>query len=272
MKCRILFLGDAVGVPGCAMYQKYIPKLREQFKINAVIVNGENSAPDGKGITPKVMNSFKHMGINLVTSGNHIWRKKEIYAYLAQNKDLLRPANFPGSCPGTGVATFKVGDFTIGVINVQARNFMRELVDDPFRTVDSALTFLKSKTNIIVVDFHGETTAEKAALAYYLDGRVSAVVGTHTHVQTADERILPHGTAFITDLGMAGAVDSLIGMKKENIIASTMSQMPTRFDVEKEGPMQVCGVWIEIDSVTGKATQIERVRIIDEQLDLNISD
>ncbi len=266
MNCRVLLLGDAVGAPGCAMYQKYIPKLREQFNINTVIVNGENSAPDGKGITPKVMSFFKHIGIDLVTSGNHIWRKKEIYTYLAHNKDLLRPANFPGSSPGTGVGIIKAGDFSIGVINVQARTFMRELVDDPFRTVDSALTFLKTKTNIILVDFHGETTAEKAALAYYLDGRVSGVVGTHTHVQTADERLLPGGTAFITDLGMAGAVHSLIGMKKDNIINSIITQMPTRFEVEKEGPMQLCGVWIEIDALTGKALRIERVKIIDDHL------
>lgn len=267
--CRILMLGDAVGAPGRAMYQKYIPKIKEKYSIDAVIVNGENSANDGKGITSKIMKFFNHIGVNMVTTGNHIWRKRDIYSYLESNSDLLRPANFPSCCPGKGVGVFEVNGFTIGVINLIGRSFMRDQVDDPFRAADSIITFLKPKTNIILIDFHAETTAEKAAFAYYMDGRVSGVVGTHTHVQTSDERIMPRGTAFITDLGMAGAVHSLIGMKKENIISSTLSQMPTRFEVETEGPMQICGVWIEVDSKTGHAVAIERVRIIDEELKLD---
>jgi metallophosphoesterase (TIGR00282 family) len=269
MNIKVLMLGDAVGAPGRAMYQKYIPKLKREKNIDFVVVNGENSASDGKGITPKIMGSFKHIGVDVVTSGNHIWRKRDIYNYIGQHKDLLRPANFPSSSPGVGMTLMPVKDYMIGVINLQARVFMRELVDDPFKVADSLLTFLKTKTPIILVDFHGEATSEKAALAYYLDGRVSAVVGTHTHVQTADERILPHKTAFITDLGMAGAVHSLIGMKSDNIIQSMINQMPTRFEVEKEGPMQMTGVCIEIDTQTGHASSIERIKIVDDALSLN---
>lgn len=267
--CKILMLGDAVGAPGRAMYQKYIPKLKEKYNINAVIANGENSANDGKGITIKVMNAFKNIGINVVTTGNHVWRKKEIYSYLDSNNDLIRPANFPSCCPGKGVTTFEVDGFTIGVINLQARTFMQQQVEDPFRTADSILTYLKPRTNIIVIDFHGEATAEKAAFAYYMDGKVSAVVGTHTHVLTADERILPKGTAFITDLGMSGAIDSLIGMKAGNIINSIITQMPTRHEIETIGPMQLCGAIIEINSKTGKAEKIEGIRIVDEDLSLD---
>lgn len=269
MKIRILCLGDIVGVPGRALFQKHINRLRQELNIDAVIVNGENCAHDGRGITPKIMNFFKHHKVAVVTSGNHIFQKRDIYHYLTEHKDLLRPINFPASCPGTGVTTFTIGDITVGVINVQGRIFMREFVSCPFRAVESALTFLKSRTNIILVDMHAEATSEKVGIALYFDGQVSAVVGTHTHVQTADERILPGGTAFITDLGMSGALQSMIGMKKEVILHNMLTQMPMKFEVETKGPMILTGALIEIDSATGKATHIERVKVLDTDLHFN---
>lgn len=268
MILRILFIGDVVGAPGRAMLQKHINHIRQQYQIDATIVNGENSA-DGRGITGRIMESFKHLKIDVVTSGNHIWDKKDIVPYLQAHDDLLRPANFPSVCPGVGVNIITVKDQPIAVINVQGRVFMKEHLDCPFKTVDSILTFLRDKTKTILVDFHAETTAEKAALAHYLDGRVSALVGTHTHVQTADERILPNGTAFISDLGMCGALNSSLGMKLDSIIQHFITQMPTRFIVETEGPMLLNGVWIEIDTTVGKALKIERIAIIDEQIHID---
>ena len=267
-RTKLLFIGDVCGIGGRAMLQKHLPALKEKYKATGIIVNGENSAGDGRGITSRIMRFFKHIGADLVTSGNHIWAKKDIFNYLTANTDLLRPANFPSGCPGPGLSTFMAGEILVGVLNLQARVFMREQVSCPFRAADSALTFLRTKTNIILVDFHGETTSEKAALANYLDGRVSAVVGTHTHVQTADERILPNGTAFITDVGMVGPLDSVIGVKKELIIEQILTQMPVRFQMQNEGPMVLSGVCIEIDNDTGKALMIERIRCIDDHLNI----
>lgn len=265
---RVLMLGDIIGVPGRAMLQKHLPHLKKQYNADVVIVNGENSSSDGKGITPRIMHFFKHIGVDVVTSGNHIWQKRDIYQYLHNNKDLLRPANFPSSCPGTGATVITVNGHMLAVVNIQGRSFMRELVSCPFRAADSLLTYLTPKTRAIIVDFHTETTSEKGALAYYLDGKISALVGTHTHVQTADERILPQGTAFITDLGMAGAVNSIIGVKKDALIQSIITQMPVRFEVEEQGPFSLTGVCIEIDPATGKSNSIERIRIVDDALTL----
>lgn len=268
MNIRILIIGDVVGAPGRVMLQKHINRLREQYSVDATIVNGENSA-DGKGITPRIMEYFKHLKVDVVTSGNHIWDKKDIIPYMHSNTDLIRPANFPSGVPGVGVKLIQVKDQTVAVVNMQGRIFMKEHIECPFRTMDSILTYLKDKTSAILVDFHAETTAEKACFGYYLDGRVSAVVGTHTHVQTADERVLARGTAFITDLGMVGALDSSLGMKKEPIIQQFMTQMPTRYTVETEGPMLLCGVCIEIDTTTGAAIKIERIRLVDNQIQID---
>lgn len=262
---RILFLGDIVGAPGRAMFQKHISTLKKQYAIDAVIVNGENSS-NGRGITSRIVKFFRHNGANVVTSGNHIWRYREITDYLTNHDDLLRPENYPTSCPGSGITTFDCKGVTVGVINLQGRVFMRDHLNCPFLTADTAVRYLQSKTNVMVVDFHAEATSEKMGLGFYLDGRVSAVVGTHMHVQSADERILPKGTAFISDLGMAGAINSMLGMKKEPIIRNFLTQMPVKFEVETEGPMQLCGAWVEIDTKTGKALAIERVRIIDKEL------
>jgi 2',3'-cyclic-nucleotide 2'-phosphodiesterase len=263
---RMLLLGDIVGNPGVAMFQKHVASLKKLHKIDGIIVNGENSAVNGRGITPPIVQRLKEAGADIITSGNHIYNNKEIYQYLAENKDLLRPANFPSSCPGVGVTTFMCKGYKVGVINVQGRVFMRELLECPFKTTLSLLTFLRSQTQCIIVDFHAETTAEKAAFAYYFDGKVSAIVGTHTHVQTADERILPGGTAYITDLGMAGALHSSIGMKKEPIIEQFLTQMPQKFIVDTQGPMVLSGIWVELDVHSGKATHIERIRIIDNDI------
>lgn len=268
MKLRILFIGDVVGAPGRAMLQKHINELRQKYQIDATIANGENSA-DGRGITPRIMDYFKHLKVDIVTSGNHIWDKKDIVPYFQTHKDLLRPANYPSECPGTGVAIFQVKGYAVAIINVQGRVFMKEHLDCPFKTVASLLTYVRDKTNIIFVDLHAETTAEKACMAYYFDGKISGIVGTHTHVQTADERVLPGGTAFITDLGMVGALDSSLGMKTDSIIHHFISQMPTRFVVERQGPMLLNGAVIEVDTATGLATQIERIRIVDAELHID---
>jgi metallophosphoesterase (TIGR00282 family) len=211
------------------------------------------------------MRFFKHNGVDVVTSGNHIWRQKDIYPYLNENKDLLRPANYPSSCPGTGVTLFNCKGYEIGVINLQGRIFMRENLDCPFKTAETALSYLRSRTNIIFVDFHAEATSEKMGLGFYLDGKVSGLVGTHTHIQTADERILPNGTAYISDLGMAGSLNSMIGMKKDVVISHLLTQMPTKFEVETSAPYIMTGVYIDVDQATGKAVNIKRVKIIDNQ-------
>lgn len=265
---RILLVGDVVGPLGCAVFQKHIGSIKAEYEVDGVILNGENSSGDGRGITPRVVKFFRHNGVDVVTSGNHIWAKKEIYPYLNQHKDLLRPANFPNVCPGSGVTTFTVGNHTIGVMNLQGRVFMHQQVDCPFKAAESLITFLKSKTNIIFVDFHAETTSEKIGLGHFLDGRVSGIVGTHTHVQTSDERILPKGTAFITDLGMCGALNSMIGMKVEPIVTNFITQMPQKYFVENTPPAIMCGVIIDVDPTNGKALNIFRIKITDKDITL----
>ena len=272
MYSSVLLLGDVCAAPGRAIFQKHIARLREKYKADAVIVNGENSASTGKGITSRIVHFFKHHGVNVITSGNHIWAQKEIYGYLQEHRDLLRPANFPTGCPGVGVTTFEVRGVTVGVINLQARTFMREFVNCPFRTAESLITYLRPKTNVILVDFHGEASSEKMGLAYFLDGQVSAVVGTHTHVLTADERILPGGTAYITDLGMAGSLNSMIGMKKEPIIQHLITQMPIRFEVDGTPPLVLSGVCVRIDTESGKALSIELIKVIDSDIHLDTHD
>lgn len=266
---RILMLGDVVGNTGRTMLQKHLKQIREQYKIDVAIVNGENSNANGRGITARIAKFFKHNGIDVVTTGNHIWDQKDIYQYLADNDDVIRPANFPSECPGKGFTTVNCDGVEVAVVNMQGRVFMREDLDCPFKVMDSLLTYLKHKTKIIVVDFHAETTAEKLAFGYYLDGKVSCVVGTHTHVPTADERVLPNGTAYVTDLGMGGSLHSLIGFKKDAIIEKFKSQMPTRFMVETEPPVVMTGIWVEIDTRNGKALQIQRVKVVDEELSMN---
>lgn len=266
---KILAFGDVVGELGCATFQKHAGKLKKQFKADFIIVNGENSCNTGRGISPKLVAFFKHNGADLVTSGNHIWGSKDIVEYLENhNNDVLRPANFPSQCPGKGLALLEKDGFTLAVMNLQGRVFMRELLDCPFKAADSMLTYIKSKTNLILIDFHAETSSEKMGFAHYLDGRVTAVVGTHTHVQTADERVLPNGTAFITDLGMCGALNGMLGMRKEIIIRHLITQMPQKFIVDNCPPAVISGVCITADVQTGLAINIERFRVIDNEITL----
>lgn len=269
---RIACIGDVVGVTGRSMFQKHIAALKQAERLDAIIVNGENSSLQGRGITSRIVRSFRNHGADIVTSGNHIWYKKEIYGYLQQHQDLLRPANFPSGAPGVGVTTFTCKGHTIGVINVQGRVFMKEQLEDPFRTVESLISYLKHKTRIIIVDMHAEVTSEKMAMGHFLDGKVTGVVGTHTHVQTADERILPGGTAFITDLGMVGSLNGMLGMKKEPILQSFLTQMPTQFSVDTSLPVVMSGVIIHADVETGMANQIRRIRIIDNELVVDAAD
>jgi len=263
---RVVFLGDIVGQPGCLMLQKWAAKLKEQHKADALIVNGENACNSGKGISPRLVRLFKECGVDVITSGNHIWYKREIYTTLNEREDILRPANYPSDCPGKGYTIFEVQDCSVAVINLQGTIFMKEKLAPPLRTVESLLTFLQSKTNIIFVDFHAEATSEKQCMAFFLDGKVSGVFGTHTHVQTSDERILPKGTAFITDVGSTGAMNSVIGDKFDIIVRHFLTQMPIKFEVETVGPMALCGVVVEVDPETGKTCKIERIRLVDEEI------
>lgn len=265
---RVLLLGDIVGIPGRFMLQKHLRKLQEEYNIDATIVNGENSNNNGRGITSRIVEFFLHNGVDVVTSGNHIWDQSEIYEYMKTNHQVLRPINFPAECPGVGVTTINCNGALIAIVNVQGRVFMKEHVDCPFKAMDTVLAYLKHKTNIVIVDFHAEATAEKVCFGYYLDQRVSCVVGTHTHIPTADERILPGGTAYVTDLGMAGALNSSIGMEKEAVIKKFKTQMPVKFIVDTQPPFVMTGVWVEIDKETGKAVQIQRVKVIDEELQI----
>jgi 2',3'-cyclic-nucleotide 2'-phosphodiesterase len=266
---RVLFIGDVVGALGRAMFAKHIAPIKVQYAADAIIVNGENSAPSGRGITPKNVQFFKNHGVDIITSGNHIWDSRDIYPYFAQHKDLLRPANFPRDCPGSGIGMFECKGRKVAVLNVQGRVFMREDLSCPFREAQSALTYISAQTPLIFVDFHAEATSEKIGLAYFLDGKVSAVVGTHTHVQTADETILPGGTAYITDLGMVGALDGMLGMKKEPIIQRFLTQMPVRFQPQEEGPAVLTGVCIEVDTADGRAISIERIKVVDAHITLS---
>lgn len=260
-----MMLGDLMGEPGLTLFTKHARSLIEQHKIDVVVVNGENSAPNGRGITTRVVSLLKEHGAHVITTGNHIWHHKDIFAYFDEgHEDVLRPANFPTQCPGKGLTFITVQGVTVAVVNMQGRVFMRENLDCPFRSLDSLLHFIKSKTNIVLVDFHAETTAEKLGFGLYFDGKISAVVGTHTHVPTADARILPKGTAYITDLGFAGSYHSMIGMKLESVIPTFIDQMPSKFIVETKPPFIMSGVFIDIDTKTGLAQKIEQIKIIDE--------
>jgi len=261
---RVLCFGDLIGIAGCTAFQKHAMRLKREYDAQLIIVNGENAAPNGRGITSKTVASLRHCGANIITGGNHSFDQRDSYPLLEEKGTLLRPANFPNACPGTGVGLFTLGSLKIGVINVQGRVYMRQDIDCPFKLADSALTYLQSQTNIIIVDMHAEASSEKIGLGYHLDGRVSLVFGTHTHVQTADERILPKGTGFITDIGMAGSLNGMIGMKKETVMAQLLTQMPVKFETDTEPPFIITGIVADIDTVTGKAIKVERFVVIDE--------
>ncbi len=259
MPVKLLFIGDIVGKPGRQAVARELHRLVDRHRIDLVIANGEN-ASGGFGITAETAKELFEMGVNLFTSGNHIWDKKDALEYITREERLIRPANYPPGTPGQGSAVIKTaGGLKVGVINLEGRVFMNNL-DCPFRTADREVERLRQETPVILVDFHAEATSEKSSLGWYLDGRVSAVIGTHTHVQTADERILTEGTAYLTDAGMTGAFESVIGVRKDEPIRKFLTQRPTKFEVAKKD-IRLNGVVIEVDEVSGRALAIERVNL-----------
>lgn len=254
---RILFVGDIVGKPGRLVLRALLPQLVGSGQIDFVIANGENGA-GAAGLTPKVAEELLMMGIDVLTSGNHIWKKKEIEPYLEVSTRVLRPANYPPGVAGKGYAMLATAaGIPVGIINLEGRVFMKPL-DCPFRIADELISKLSNDTKILVVDFHAEATSEKRALGCYLDGRVSAVIGTHTHVQTADEQILGSGSAYITDVGMTGGTESVLGVRKEEAISQLLTQTPIRFTPAKGGP-QLQAVLFDVSPETGHARAIERI-------------
>lgn len=261
---RILFIGDIFGRPGRTIVRERLPELVRRYSPDLLIANGENSAA-GFGITPPLAEELFDLGIDVITTGNHIWDKREIIDYFemadgnehSPARRVLRPANYPAGMPGWGLYQGTKNGTPYAVINLQGRIFMTSN-DDPFRGSDQLLSQISAK--IVFVDFHAEATSEKVALGWYLDGRVTALVGTHTHVPTADENILPNGTAYITDVGMTGPYDGVIGVKRDMVVNKFLSNMPVRFE-PASGDVRLCGVVVDCDNATGRATSIERIML-----------
>lgn len=255
---RILCIGDVVGSKGCAFVREKLPALKKTYAIDVVICNGENSA-DGNGVLPGSADSLFASGVDVITLGNHTFRRKEIFPYLEESSFIIRPINFPESTtPGVGKCVLDLGKTQVTVINLMGNVYFSENLACPFETMDKVLKTVDTK--IIVVDFHAEATGEKGALAHYLDGKVSAVFGTHTHVQTADEQILPNGTGFITDVGMTGPQNSVLGIKSELIIEKLKGKLPVRFEVA-QNPYKLDAVVLDVDNSNGKCIGIERISI-----------
>src|SRR3989442_14114200 len=250
---NVLMVGDVFGEPGRAALAKHLPRLREEQSIDFCVVNFENAAA-GFGVTPAMAKQFLEQGADVLTSGNHIWDKKEIVEFITRDNLLLRPANFPAGTPGVGHVTLKSGPHRVAVVNLMGRVFMTP-IDCPFRKADEILPELRKETPIILVDMHCEATSESLAMGWYLDGRVSAVVGTHRHVQTADERVLPGGTAYITDLGMTGPTDGVIGVDREIILRRFLTPMPMRFE-PPQGPAPPPRVRVRVDAEARRAPDI----------------
>jgi len=255
---KVLFIGDIVGEPGRRAIEVIVPRLKRREKVDFVVANGENIA-GGSGITPKLAEELIRHGVDVITTGDHIWKRKEIVDEIESQRRLLRPANYPAGCPGTGSVVVTSGSgVEVGVVNLIGRVFM-QAVECPFKVAKQEVERLRAKARVIIVDIHAEATSEKVALGWYLDGLVSAIIGTHTHIQTADEKILPNGTAFLADAGMTGPFDGVIGRKKEQILNRFLTQMPTRFEMA-EGDVQLHGAIVDIDEKTGKANSIKRVQ------------
>src|SRR5881409_3783573 len=253
----VLFLGDIVGEPGRNAVIGRLPGLKEKQALDFIIVNGENAA-GGRGITGKITIELLRAGLSVVTTGDHIWDQKEIVQFLDLEPRLLRPLNYPEGAPGNGSIVLETPKGKVGVINVQARTFMQPILENPFRAMDAAVTAMRAETSCIIVYVHGETTSEKIAMGRFLDGRVSAVFGTHTHVQTADEQILPGGTAFLCDAGMCGPVNSILGRAIEPIMRRFVSNLPASFPVA-DGEVRLHGALIAIDEKSGRAARIMRI-------------
>lgn len=256
---KILFIGDIVGKPGRKAVREIIPQVISGYGIDLVIANCENAAA-GFGVTREVVEELYQSNVDVLTSGNHLWDKKEVIEFIEDYETLLRPANYPQGVPGRGAIVMPTpsGNY-VGILNLAGRIFMQPL-DCPFRTAEKEIEKIREKTLIVIVDIHAEATSEKKALGWFLDGRVSAVLGTHTHVQTADEDILPGGTAYITDAGMTGSFDSVIGIKKETVLERFLTQIPNKFDVAKND-VRLQGVIVDVDEASGKSTGIERLSV-----------
>lgn len=258
---KVLCIGDIMGEPGRRAAARVVPRLIAQRQLDAVIANGENVA-GGFGITPELAEELFEIGVSVITTGNHAWDKKEAVGYYSREPRLLRPANYPPGVPGNGSAVIETaGGERLGILQVMGRVYM-PTIDCPFQTAKRVVSRLKQETSAIIVDMHAEATSEKMAMGHFLDGEVVAVVGTHTHVQTADEQILPKGTAYITDIGMTGPLHSVIGVKKELAIEKFLTGMPRRFEVAS-GPSVFCAVLLELDPRLGKAIAFERIRLVD---------
>jgi metallophosphoesterase (TIGR00282 family) len=252
----VVVVGDIIGDPGQKALFLRLSKIISDKKADFVIANGENAA-GGFGITGKIAGRLYSYGIDCITSGNHVWRNKEIYKILDENQNILRPANYPSGTPGRGWTIINKNGIKLGVLNLLGRIFM-EPMESPFKTARKELASIRKETKYTIVDFHAEATSEKVAMGWFLDGKASAVVGTHTHVQTADERVLPGGTAYITDLGMTGPFDSIIGMKKDNALKKLVTLLPSKFTVAAND-IRINGAVIHIDKETGKSSMIERI-------------
>ena len=252
-----MIIGDVVGSPGREALKRCVSLLREQHQIHACIANGENAA-GGFGLTAQTAEEMFAGGIDFITGGNHIFDKRDFGEYLESSNRVIRPANYPPALPGRGAGTFAADGVTVGVLNLMGRTFMPPM-DDPFRCADAMISDLRRRTPVIVVDLHAEATSEKVAMGRYLDGRVSCVVGTHTHVQTADEQIFPGGTAYLSDLGMTGPMDGVIGMEQGAVLDRFLTGLSERFSVQKSGMKQFNAAVVSIDRGTGKATEIKRI-------------
>jgi metallophosphoesterase (TIGR00282 family) len=255
---RILFLGDIISKVGRRALAVGLGNLRARLAVDLCVGNVENAAGIF-GITEKVIGEIVASGVDVMTSGNHVWDKREGLPLLESRTDLVRPANYPPGVPGTGHTVTKVGDIAVGILNLQGRTFMYPPIDCPFRCADALIPVLAREAAIILVDFHAEATSEKQAMGYYLDGRVTAVAGTHTHVQTADETVLPNGTAYITDVGMVGPLHSIIGVKREQVIDRFLRALPVRFEVAAEKPC-IDAFLVDVDEGTGRARAVQRIR------------
>jgi metallophosphoesterase (TIGR00282 family) len=259
---KLLFVGDVIGKPGRRALQHLLPRLVDRHRADYVVVNVENSA-GGFGVTPDVLREIAELPIDVYTTGNHVWDKKEVYDLLEREPRLLRPANYPAGNPGKGVHLGETAaGIPVAVINLEGMVFMSNL-DSPFHKADELLKRLDPKYKVILVDFHAEATSEKQAMGFYLDGRVSALLGTHTHVPTADERILPNGTALQTDAGMTGPYESVIGMRADKVLKRFLLQTPSSFEVAKRD-VRLAGTLVDIDEATGKARAIERLLVPDD--------
>jgi len=260
---KVMFIGDIVGNVGRTALRKALPALRSKYNPDIIIVNGENAAA-GRGITAAIAKEFFDWGVNGITMGNHTWDNRDIFEWIDDEERIVRPANFSPQSPGRGAAVIKANGKKLGILNLQGRTFLPPN-DDPFRVADEQLELLQEETRCIMVDFHAEATSEKIAMGWYLDGRASLVVGTHTHVQTNDDRILPGGTAYLTDVGMTGPMDGILGMERGAVLHKFLTGLPSRFVVD-EGDWHLHGLLVQMDETSGQAAKLEKIRLTETSL------